>query len=713
MAPIRGTDSSDVIRGSDDNDVIEGLLGSDEIFGELGNDTIIAGPADPVSGFTDDDRIFGDSFRDGAGNDSIDGGYGNDTLFGDSFEGNNEGGNDTILGGRGNDHINGGDGNDSLIGGLGEDLIIGGRGNDIAIYSGLWTGNNASFTSEGAVEISGTVDGIDRLSGIEQINFANRSFKVFTGDNSNNTLIADPNLWSMLFGGNGNDVLFGGLGNDTLDGSADNDTLFGGTGNDILHGGTGNDFLDGGSGGDTMSGGIGNDVYVVDSISDTVSELASQGTDTVQSSVNITLWDTVENLTLTGVAISGTGNALNNAIDGNRANNSLSGGDGNDIVNGSFGNDTLSGGKGNDRLSSRVSDGTFGPAIVAHDLFNETRGWSSFNRYPRQVADVNGDGKADIVGFGQNAVYVALGQANGTFGNAFAAHDLFNEVRGWSSSDRYPRQVADVNGDGRADIVGFGQTATFVALGQANGTFGSATVAHNGFNETLGGWNSFDRFPRQVADINGDGRADIVGFGQNAVYAALGQANGTFGTAFAAHDLFHETGGGWSSFDRFPRQVADVNGDGKADIVGFGQNATFVALAGVDGDDFLDGGEGNDTLEGVHGNDTLIGGSDNDLLTGGAGNDLLTGGAGADKFRFSSKSEGIDLIRDFNRSQGDKIEIVRSSFGATSLNQFTYNSNTGALFFDASPSDNIGPLRLATIENRPAGFSPQLDLVLV
>jgi hypothetical protein len=47
------------------------------------------------------------------------------------------------------------------------------------------------------------------------------------------------------------------------------------------------------------------------------------------------------------------------------------------------------------------------------------------------------------------------------------------------------------------------------------------------------------------------------------------------------------------------------------------------------------------------------------------------------------------------------------------LNQFSYNSSTGALFFDASPSDNIAAIQLATIENKPAGFSPQLDLILV
>ena len=71
--------------------------------------------------------------------------------------------------------------------------------------------------------------------------------------------------------------------------------------------------LDGGTGTDTMSGGAGNDTYVVDAPATSVTELAGEGTDTVQSSVTYTLGANVENLTLTGTAaINGTGNTLDN-----------------------------------------------------------------------------------------------------------------------------------------------------------------------------------------------------------------------------------------------------------------------------------------------------------------------------------------------------------------------------------------------------------------
>ena len=84
----------------------------------------------------------------------------------------------------------------------------------------------------------------------------------------------------------------------------------------------------------------GNDTYVVDSTGDIVTELASEGTDLVQSSVALTLAANVENLTLTGTAaINGTGNALANTLVGNAGNNRLDGGAGSDTLKGGAGDD--------------------------------------------------------------------------------------------------------------------------------------------------------------------------------------------------------------------------------------------------------------------------------------------------------------------------------------------------------------------------------------
>ena len=79
----------------------------------------------------------------------------------------------------------------------------------------------------------------------------------------------------------------------------------------------------------------------------------------MQSSVNRTLGANFENLTLTGVALVGTGNTLNNVITGNASNNTLNGLDGSDTLIGNGGNDTLDGGTGNDTLTGNVGMDSF------------------------------------------------------------------------------------------------------------------------------------------------------------------------------------------------------------------------------------------------------------------------------------------------------------------------------------------------------------------
>ena len=90
----------------------------------------------------------------------------------------------------------------------------------------------------------------------------------------------------------------------------------------------------------------------------------------------------------------------------------------------------------------------------------------------------------------------------------------------------------------------------------------------------------------------------------------------------------------------------------------------------------IDGGSGDDriAIEGIStdmqlfggtGEDIMIAGSGNDTLNGGTGSDVLRGGKGADKFVFdvSSFGRGSDLVSDFNRTEGDKIQLASAITG--------------------------------------------------
>jgi Ca2+-binding RTX toxin-like protein len=128
-----------------------------------------------------------------------------------------------------------------------------------------------------------------------------------------------------------------------------------------------------------MIGGSGNDTYAVDSIDDVVTELASEGTDVVNAFIDYTLPANVENLSLFGSAINGTGNSLGNLMFGNDLNNSLLGGDGDDLIFGDAqiagigGDDYLDGGNGSDNLyGGRGNDTMVGGA--GFDFFYHDEG---------------------------------------------------------------------------------------------------------------------------------------------------------------------------------------------------------------------------------------------------------------------------------------------------------------------------------------------------
>lgn len=220
------------------------------------------------------------------------------------------------------------------------------------------------------------------------------------------------------------------------------------------------------------------------------------------------------------------------------------------------------------------------PALSLVQFGTAAGSWTSESQYPRLLADINGDGKADIVGFSSSGVLVSPATGGGQFAAPSFELAQFGAVAGgWVSQNQFPRLLADVNGDGMADIIGFSSTGVVVSLATGGGQFAAPTFQLGEFGAVAGGWASQDQFPRVLADVNGDGMADIVGFSSSGVVVSLATGGGQFAAPAFERAQFGTAVGGWTSNGQYPRMLADVNGDGMADIVGFSSTGVVVSLA--------------------------------------------------------------------------------------------------------------------------------------
>src|SRR5712671_5576903 len=313
------------------------------------------------------------TFNGDEGNNTIVGGSDNDLIQGG-------GGADTVVGGTGNDAVDGNDGNDWVEGGAGNDTLTGAGGTDSFVFREAGAANAdvvtdfASNWDDLRLDAAGfaAIGAVGRFAAGDVRFFAGAG--ATGGHDADDRIVYDTTTGQLFYDPDGNgaapaqliatlngapavvasDISVFGTATPpppppgTINGTAGNDSLVGTSGNDTIDGFAGNDTIDGGAGADSMVGGAGDDLFFVDNVSDTVVELANEGIDEVRASVSYTLSDFVNNLTLVGSAVSGTGNAIDNVITGNALNNTLSGIDGNDTLNGAAGNDTLTGGTGAD-----------------------------------------------------------------------------------------------------------------------------------------------------------------------------------------------------------------------------------------------------------------------------------------------------------------------------------------------------------------------------
>lgn len=215
----------------------------------------------------------------------------------------------------------------------------------------------------------------------------------------------------------------------------------------------------------------------------------------------------------------------------------------------------------------------FGPATLLLPDFGYINGGWRIGRHLRFLADVTGDARPDIVGFGEDNVFISRNTGTG-FTPAQAVLDNFCIGAGGWQIDSHPRFLADLTGDGRTDIIGCGDAGVYVSLNNGGGSFGPVNLVLDNFG-TEQEWR-VSKHPRFVADLTGDSRGDIIGFGEDGVWTSLNQGNGKFGPAKQVLNNFC-VAQGWQ-VDKHPRFVVDLTGDGCADIIGFGEAAVLVSF---------------------------------------------------------------------------------------------------------------------------------------
>ncbi len=173
------------------------------------------------------------------------------------------------------------------------------------------------------------------------------------------------------------------------------------------------------------------------------------------------------------------------------------------------------------------------------------------------LADMNGDGKMDVVavydGSPSATVKTYLNDGAGNFGAAISASLATTSTSVFAN---------DVNGDGKADLVSVSGSQAFVQLNDGSAGF-------SGFSKfSLGNSNANQIL---LTDLNKDGRPDIVAFSSfsTGITTLLNNGSGAFGAA--------------SPFVAVPSPTSqmistDINNDGNLDLVALPGNTLYTLL---------------------------------------------------------------------------------------------------------------------------------------
>ena len=215
-------------------------------------------------------------------------------------------------------------------------------------------------------------------------------------------------------------------------------------------------------------------------------------------------------------------------------------------------------------------DGSFNSTPISQTRFGdydtEYDGYGTFQA-PLYVADVNGDGILDVLGYSNDGLAVIYGGPNLTYSNPLHYAVGLIQPLTYGAYSLSQGQILDVDGDGHPDMVATGPNGIYISYGKPDGTFVAAFAPE--VAEVIG-------YPT-VADFNGDGIPDIAATGDTAIKVSFGKGDGTFSTPVA---LGNNNGAVNFSTPLSATDAhivhGDFNGDGKVDLMAIGSPSIHV-----------------------------------------------------------------------------------------------------------------------------------------
>ncbi|MCC6645808.1 MAG: VCBS repeat-containing protein [Polyangiaceae bacterium] len=198
---------------------------------------------------------------------------------------------------------------------------------------------------------------------------------------------------------------------------------------------------------------------------------------------------------------------------------------------------------------------------------------------PPETTDVNGDGRADVCARASDGVHCALGEEAGGVGGDKLLVPL-SDANGWQDASNHATlRMGDIDGDRRADLCARANDGV-LCWTSAGAPLGAA-VAGPGWSDA-GSWNQTQHFSTiRLADIDGDGRDDLCARAASGVVCHRSTGAG-FGPEIAGPAW--SNGAGFSSAKYYGTlRMGDVNGDGKADVCVRAAKGVVCALSTGDG----------------------------------------------------------------------------------------------------------------------------------